>query len=326
MGEQPDLTTSLADWEIRRPRILVAMQEIMGPLPGPEKRCAVDMQIEEEIDVGSHVRKLITYTAEPGSRTPAYLLVPKNGPPPGGRYPAVLCLHPTRHEGHKVVVGLADCEERNYASELADRGFVTLAPAYPLLANYHPDLDGLGYASGTMKAIWDNMRGLDLLASLPEVVPHGFGAIGHSLGGHNAIYTAVFDKRITVVASSCGFDSYQDYYDATERVWKFGAGWCQIRYMPRLSNYRGRLTEIPYDFQELLGALAPRPLFVNAPLRDGNFRYRSVDRCARAAKPVYNLLGAEGRLVIRHPDSNHNFPDAMRNEAYQMIDGVLQSR
>ena len=129
-----------------------------------------------------------------------------------------------------------------------------------------------------------------------------------------------------MVASSCGFDSYQDYYGGAERVWRFGAGWCQMRYMPRLSNYRGRLTEIPYDFQELLGALAPRPFFVNAPLRDGNFRYRSVDRCAKAAMPVYRLLEAEGRMVIRHPDSNHDFPDAMRQEAYRTIDGVLQSK
>ena len=33
-----------------------------------------------------------------------------------------------------------------------------------------------------------------------------FGALGHSLGGHNAIFTAVFDPRLKVVVSSCGFD------------------------------------------------------------------------------------------------------------------------
>ena len=316
MGEQPDLTTSLADWEIRRPRILVAMQEIMGPLPGPEKRCAVDMQIEEEIDVGSHVRKLITYAAEPGSRTPAYLLVPKNGPPPGGRYPAVLCLHPTRHEGHKVVVGLADCEERNYASELAGRGFVTLAPAYPLLANYHPDLDGLGYFSGTMKAIWDNMRGLDLLASLPEVAPHGFGAIGHSLGGHNAIYTAVFEPRIKAIVSSCGFDSFQDYMDGDI------TGWTQQRYMPRMKDYA--LADIPFDFHDLIAALAPRPCLVSAPLHDTNFKHQSVDAIAAAAAPVYALHDASANLGVHHPDCGHTFPVDMRAMAYELFDLELQ--
>ena len=107
-----------------------------------------------------------------------------------------------------------------------------------------------------MKAIWDNSRGIDLLTTLKFVdMSRGVGAIGHSLGGHNSIYSAAFDDRITVVASSCGFDSYLHYMDGNEAVWKFGQGWCQIRYMPRLSNYRGRLEDIPYDFPELLGVL-----------------------------------------------------------------------
>jgi hypothetical protein len=58
----------------------------------------------------------------------------------------------------------------------------------------------------------------------------------------------------TPVASSCGFDAYPDYYDGAERNWFFGRGWCQIRYMPRLSDYRARTKEIPFDFPELLGA------------------------------------------------------------------------
>jgi len=56
-----------------------------------------------------------------------------------------------------------------------------LAPAYPLLAGYQPDLKGLGYQSGTMKAVWDNVRGLDLLDALPFVRPGRYAAVGHSL-------------------------------------------------------------------------------------------------------------------------------------------------
>src|SRR5205807_193368 len=106
-----------------------------------------------------------------------------------------------------------------------------LAPAYPLMANYQPDLKALGYQSGTMKAIWDNIRGLDLLESLPFVNKRKLGAIGHSLGGHNAIYTAVFDQRIRVIVSSCGFDSFLDYKGGDIR------GWTSERYMPRLLAY-----------------------------------------------------------------------------------------
>ena len=324
-GEVQPVTTP-ADWHKRRAEILRGMQEVMGKLPGEERRVPLEVKVEEEVDAGKYVRRLVTYQSEPESRTPAYLCIPKDVMAGQREAPAVLCLHPTDNKvGHKVVLGLGGRPGRQYAAELAERGYVTLSPSYPHLADYWPNLGRLGYVSGTMKAIWDNSRGLDLVASLPYVDDsQGFGAIGHSLGGHNAIYTAVFDTRITVLASSCGFDSYLHYYDGIERNWYFGKGWCQIRYMPRLSNYRGKLDEIPFDFHELLGALAPRPLFVNAPLHDGNFQCKSVDECAQAAYPVYELLGGKGNLIIKHPDCGHDFPDELREQAYQVIDSVLR--
>ncbi|MCH7725139.1 MAG: alpha/beta hydrolase, partial [Planctomycetes bacterium] len=287
-----------------------------------------DTKIIEEADAGSYVRRLITYQSEPGSRTPAYLCVPKEVLAGKRKAAAVLCLHPTDNKvGHKVVLGLGGRVGRAYAAELANRGYVTLSPSYTHLADYWPNLGKLGYISGTMKAIWDNSRALDLLASLPYVDDSkGFGAIGHSLGGHNAIFTAVFEMRISVLASSCGFDSFSDYYDGAERNWYFGRGWCQIRYMPRMSDYRGKLKDVPFDFHELLAALAPRPFFVNAPLHDSNFRWKSVDKCASAARPIYKLLGGEGKLIIQHPDCDHNFPEEMRESAYKVIDSVLRQK
>ena len=175
-----------------------------------------------------------------------------------GKAPAVLYLMPTDNRvGHKVVVGLA---VKGVLMQRAGRARVCDPRAgVHASCHYWPNLGKLEYVSGTMKAIYDNTRALDLLETLPQVdAARGFGAIGHSLGGHNAVYTAVFDQRITVLASSCGFDAYPDYYDGAERNWFFGRGWCQIRYMPRMSNYRGRTKEIPFDFPELLGALAPR--------------------------------------------------------------------
>jgi hypothetical protein len=94
--------------------------------------------------------------------------------------------------------------------------------------------------------------------------------------------------------------------------------------MPRLSNYRGNLEAIPFDFPELLGALAPRPVFVNAPLQDGNFQWKSVDKCAAAAYPIYELLEGKGNLTIKHPACGHDFPEELREEAYNVIDTVLR--
>lgn len=317
---------SKADWQKRRAEIMRGVQSVMGPLPDHPRRKPPEMRVEQETDCGTYVRRLITYESEPGSRVPAYLLMPKTALSDKRKCPAVLALHPTDMQfGHRVLVEQVNQSYRVYANELAERGFVVLVPAYPLMANYQPDLLALGYQSGTMKAIWDNLRGLDLLDSLPFVQRGRFGALGHSLGGHNAIFTAVFDRRIQVIVTSCGFDSFLDYYGGDPQNWQPERGWCQTRYMPRLAVYRERLAEIPFDFSELIGALAPRPVYINAPLGDSNFQWRSVDEMVAAASGVYRLYSVPSNLTVEHPDTKHDFPEAQREQAYQLLERILLS-
>jgi hypothetical protein len=84
------------------------------------------------------------------------------------------------------------------------------------------------------------------------------------------------------------------------------------------------LAEIPFDFQEMIGALAPRNALIVAPLRDSNFRHDSVDRVAAAAKPIFALHGHAERLRVLHPDCEHDFPQAMREAAYRLIDETIK--
>jgi dienelactone hydrolase len=316
---------SKADWQERRAEILCGMQEIMGPLPDKPRRKPPEVRLEEETDCGSYVRRLLSYESEPGSRVPAYLLMPKEALRGRRKVPAVLALHSTDMQfGHRVLVEQVNQNYRTYANELAERGFVVLAPAYPVMANYQPELKALGYQSGTMKAIWDNIRGLDLLDSLRFVKRGQYGALGHSLGGHNAIYTAVFDQRIKVIVSSCGFDSFLHYYGGDPKNWQLERGWCQTRYMPKLAEYRGRVEEIPFDFHELIGALAPRAVYINAPLGDSNFQWRSVDEIVQSAAAVFRLHRAEKHLTVEHPDCGHDFPEAQREQAYRLLEEKLR--
>ena len=154
---------SRKEWRLRAAEIRRGMESVMGPLPGKEKLCRLEVRMDEEVDCGDYVRRLISYNAEPGSRVPAYLLVPKQPEGEQRRMPGILCLHQTHPAGQKVVVGLGDSPDDEYAVELARRGYVCIAPPYPLLAGYDVDLKALGYRSGTMKAIWNNMRAVDLL-------------------------------------------------------------------------------------------------------------------------------------------------------------------
>lgn len=312
-------------WKVRRTEILEAMTSVMGTMPEHDPQIPVPWTLEEELDLGEVLRRKIRYRPDDESEVPAYLFLPKQALEPGARpVPAILCLHPTDDRlGNQVVIGLDSHPTMGYAKELAERGYVTLAPAYPLLADYQPDLESRPWVSGSIKAVWDNRRALDLLASIPCVDEDRFGAIGHSLGGHNAVYTAVWDERIDVVVSSCGLDAYVDYYDGDKGVWEIGKGWCSRRYMPKLAQYRDDLESIPYDFPELIGALAPRHVRIVAPLRDDNFRYRSVDRIVAAAAKVYELYGHAERLTVEHPDCPHDFPDESRQSAYRWIDEAL---
>jgi hypothetical protein len=96
--------------------------------------------------------------------------------------------------------------------------------------------------------------------------------------------------------------------------------------MPKLAGYRGHLADIPFDFHELIGALAPRHVLIIAPLKDSNFRAESVDRIVAAAEPVYKLYKVPERLRVVHPDCEHDFPKEMREAAYELFDAVLAAR
>jgi len=312
-GERHAVKTAEA-WQKRRGHILAGMQLVMGPLPAADRKVALDLQVVSEETLPKVTRKKVTYASEKGHRVPAYLLVP-NGL--RGEAPAMLCLHGSG--GAKGRTAGLGPDYARYALELAQRGYVTIAPDYPLFGENQVDLEGLGYVSGTMKGIWDHMRAVDLLQSLPEVDGDRVGCIGLSLGGHNSLFVGAFDQRLKVIVTSSGFDSFLDYMDGNLKAWT------QRCYMPRIATVYGKdPRKLPFDFPEVLAAIAPRALYVHAPQSDSNFREASVRKCVGAATPVYELLGAGARLVAAYPPGGHGFPPDSRALAYEFIDRVLR--
>jgi dienelactone hydrolase len=307
-----------ADWAHRREHILAHMQTVMGELPDPSLRVPLDVKVLEEVTTEKYIRKKVTFASEPGDRVPAYLLIPHNLQ---GKAPAMLCLHQTTRIGKGEPAGLGGRPTLHYAHELANRGYVCIVPDYPSFGDYQYDFaqPRKSYISGSMKAIWNNLRAVDLLESLPRVDKSRIGCIGHSLGGHNALFTSVFDLRIRAVVTSCGFTAFHQYYGGKLR------GWTSDRYMPRIRElYRNDPDRVPFDFYEIIAALAPRGVFVNAPLEDSNFDVGGVKKVMAEASKVYGLLGAKENLRAVYPDSKHDFPDAIRKEAYEWLDKQLK--
>jgi len=326
---------SVDDWEVRRSHILAHMQTVMGPLPTHGDPVPLEMQTVEEVTLapddpvegrrnarpaaGPLARRKLTYhTDSPDRVVSAYLFLPHA---PGKKLPAVLCLHQTVAIGKEEPAGLGDRENLQYALHLARRGYVTLAPDYPSFGEYEYDFSDPRYRSGTMKAIYDNLRAVDLLQSLEEVDPERIGCIGHSLGGHNTIFTAAFEPRIKAAVSSCGFTRFHKYYEG-----RLG-GWTSDRYMPLIaSRYGNDPDRVPFDFTEIVASLAPRAFFASAPVRDGNFEVSGVRDVIAAARPIYALYGKADNLQANYPECAHDFPPDARRVAYAFLDRHLKPR
>lgn len=306
------------DWEIRRGHVLANVQKVMGKLPQPDKPVPLDVQELESVAVGKLTRKKLAYCTDSDKRrVHAYLFLPAEVKT---QVAAVLCLHQTTGIGKGEPAGLGGNPNLHYALHLAERGYVTLAPDYPSFGEYEYDFPASdGYASGSMKAIYDNIRAVDLLESRKEVDKSRIGCIGHSLGGHNAIFTAVFEPRIKAVVSNCGFTRFHKYYGGQLK------GWTSNRYMPLIdSQYGNDPDRVPFDFPELLAALAPRAFLASSPTGDDNFEVSGVRDSIASAKPIFKLLGAEPKLQGNYPDCAHDFPAEVREVAYRFLDEQLK--
>jgi hypothetical protein len=315
---KPEPVSTPADWYKRRKHILEGMQLAMGNLPERHDLLDLDVEILNETRGNGFIRQSITFACEPGDRIPALLYIPTDIPK-DKNLPAILALHPTGVLGKLIVAGEGPLDNRQYGLELAQRGYVVLCPDYPSFGDYDYDFEKDRYVSGTMKGIFNHMRCVDLLESLEYVDPGRIGVIGHSLGGHNAMFVGVFDQRLKVIVSSCGWTPFHDYYEGDIK------GWTSPRYMPRLRDvYKLDPDLVPFDFYEVIGALAPRPFYSNSPLNDSNFDVEGVKSGINEAIKIYRLLDMDENLQVRYPDCGHDFPVEIRMEAYRFIDEALK--
>lgn len=178
--------------------------------------------IEEE-DCGSYLRQTIEYDVESGERIRAYLCIPHSA---ANDLPAVYCFH--QHGGNYLlgkseVVGLSGDSNQAYAKELAERGYLTLAPDAICFEDrcedkkspdfYHIHQLHIRLIRGQTllgKMLHDISVGINILHDLPKVDSNRIGFIGHSYGGRAALFAPVFDPRIKTGVCSCGSTNYRD--------------------------------------------------------------------------------------------------------------------
>ncbi len=311
----------ISDIEKLHRTVKQGMIAVMGEMPGDEKRMSAEVCVEHSEELPHFTRQLISFNTEPNDRIEAYLLLPNQPKVLSGKTPAMLCLHQTTLEQKNEPAGVSGLPNLYYAAHLAERGYITLAPDYSLGQNFQKpgkvlfDLYSNGYASASMKGIWNHKICLDLLQSMPQVNADHLGVIGHSLGGHNSLFLAAFDERVKVIVSSCGFTKFAKYMSGDLDAWSHSG------YMPRVkSTFNCDPAQMPFDFPEIIASLVPRAFFTNSPLSDSNFDPGGVRECIDFARPFYEELGVAEKLQAIYPDCGHDFPNAARTAAYDFID------
>lgn len=299
------------EWRSRREEILGRWHSMMGEWPG----LIVDPEFEilEASKRENFMQYRIRFFWTPDEETEAYLLIPEGK----NKRPAVVTVF---YEPESAV-GLGDREYRDFAYQLARRGFVALsigtteATEARTYSIYYPDIDAAEVEPLSMLA-YAAANAWHLLAALPEVDPERIGIVGHSFGGKWAMFAAaLFDRFAAAVWSDPGIVFEHD--DPNINYWE---PW-YLGYHPRPWRERGLITEenparglYPelvergYDLTDLHALMAPRPFLVSGGSADPVHRWRALNHSIA----VNRLLGYEERVAMTNrPDHS---PDAESNE------------
>ena len=317
---EPVRTTK--DWTKRREEILSHWNEMMGIWPS-----FIDdqkMEISETLQKEGFTQYNISFNWLPGQKTEGYLLVPDIK----GKKPAVVTVY------YEPETSIGEgAPERDFAYQLAKRGFVTLSigttsttksKTYSL---YYPDIQNsqiqplsvLAYAAANA---WY------LLAGNPEVDAERIGIMGHSYGGKWAMFAScLFDKFACGVWSDPGivFDDSRPNVNYWE-PWYLGyypPPWDNTwRKSGSVSDAKGlypRLISDGYDLHELHALMAPRPFLVSGGSEDTPERWIPLNHSIA----INRLLGYENRVAMTNrPDHS---PDKESNEqAYLFLEYFLK--
>lgn len=288
-------------WRQRRDEIREQWMQEMGPWPALIEHPRVEL-VEESRREGLIWRRIMLEYA-PGQMPEAWLLLPEGT----GPFPAVLVVY----YDIGTAVGLPpdgkDGEQRDFALQLARRGFVTLSIGTPGGDAYRPELGDaqcqpLSFHAYIAANCWQ------ALANLPEVDQERIGVTGHSYGGKWSMFAAaLWDRFAAVAVSDPGivFDESRPSVNYWE-PWYLGreAGKMRVKAgvptadNPAFGAYR-RLRDSGHDLHEIHALIAPRPFLVSGGSEDGPSRWVPLNHTVA----LNRLLGHEGRVAMTNrPD------------------------
>ncbi|MCL1793487.1 MAG: alpha/beta hydrolase family protein [Oscillospiraceae bacterium] len=293
----------------------------LGEMP---KRCPLDAQILSETVCDGYKRQKIEYMVDSGFKAPAYILVPDKA---DKFCPAVIALAGHGY-GAADIVGLTEKGEekpegkdpgyqKNFAVELAKKGFVVAAPELfgfgELMLAPHAGQPAEGSSCHMLSTqlfmygktmagirVWQAQRMFEYLAARKETDPDRIGSMGISGGGLVSSFFAAYNKEVKACVVSGYFCTFKDSIMSIHH--------CIDNFIPGLLKYG--------EMAELFALIAPRPLLLEAGTADSIFPIDAVKRSYARLGTLYSRLGAKDCIDIDIFEGDHQISGA---KAYDFL-------
>ena len=283
------LPANLKDWETSRVQIKNEIIKKAGVFIDHE--LPLDLNVTRTIQMKGYVIENIFFQTRPGVYCTANLFIPEGK----GPFPAVINLH--AHSGR------FDDNDQAVGHSLAVDGYVCLS-IDPWGAGERTSIHGKKeYHGSNLGAsvmnigeslmgiqISDNMRGIDLLCSLPYVDAQNIGATGASGGGNQTMWLSAVDERIKAAVPVVSVGTFESYV--------------------MRSNCICELLIDGLTFTEEAGVLAlSRAIMPCNHNKDNNpaFFISEMMRSFNNARPVFTMLGEEENISCRLFDLPHGY-------------------
>src|SRR5687768_6941857 len=288
-------------WEERAAFLRKQILASAGLLPMPEKR-PLNPQVFGKLERDGYTVEKVLLETLPGFYLGGNLYRPRGRQ---GPFPGVVSPHGHWHYGRLENTALVSVPGR--AISLARQGYVVFS--YDMVGqndtNQVPhdwleprkDLWNIGSSMGTH--LWNSIRAVDFLTSLPDVDPNRIAATGASGGGTQTFFLMAVDDRVKAAAPV-------NMISATAQ-----GGICE-----NAANLRAGWT----DFSNMVvGALmAPRPLILIS--NGGDWTVETPKEVFPAIQSIYRLFGAEKNVANVHfPSFIHNYNKESREAVYQFF-------
>ena len=288
---------------------------ILGPktrIPKPNGK------VKKIISFKTYTQETVEYNVSKNERVKSFLLKPKNIKT---KLPVIICHHQHASKYNRAkseMVGIKGDKNLSYAKELAELGFITLAPdaigfedrnksSNNWWGSEYFELATRIVKGETLleKTLSDLSASINYLETRKDIKKDKIGFIGHSYGGRMAILFPAYDRRVKASVSNCYSRNIKNSltFSSKTRI-------PMELVVPGILKYA--------DYQDFVRLVHPCHLLISAAKKDK--WSQDANQIFKYAKKYFK----KSELKLKMWDGGHKFSKNMREYSYNFLMNKLK--